>query len=183
MEFLSMPELLLWVQVNAPKVVVARNVSNIILLSYLVAYCANRKGCYIVAFLFIEVSGNLSITEALTNSQYYLMYAMLYCSIYWYGSNKSFTFKTLSGYVIMVIFQLCMAADAYFYPETETVIYQCYEYIVMAIHLYIITTLFRWRKIRRNMGDYLVGSFGINSDNYNITFFCYNFKKANRTSR
>ncbi|MGB0943122.1 MAG: hypothetical protein ACPGUE_12000 [Marinomonas sp.] len=179
MEYSLIIEVLSWVQASAPKAVeAARRSSDILLLCYLFAYFINRKGCYIVAFLLVELVSNLSVTDALIDYQYYLMYVVMYCLIYWYGTYEAFKYKTLFGYVIIILFEIVMALDAYYNIEVETFAWQNYEHIVMVIHIYIIATLFGWKAIRRGLGDFINSVFGISSANYNLAFCCYNTIKT-----
>ena len=81
--------------------------------------------------------------------------------------------KMLFSYGIMILFQSAMAVDAYIFQDIETLIYSAYEYVILAIHLYIITVLIQWRA--------LVGAVGAiarsiaNFLNIGYAFaFCYN---------
>lgn len=169
-------------QVNAKKVQAAQNASNIILFMFFVAYLFNKKACYLVGFLFVEIVSNLLITDLLTNSGFYLLNVFMFCLIYWYGVYKAFSLKTLLGYGTMILFQLFMVLDAKFYNDVETFLSSGYENIIMVIYIYIISTLFRWETIGKYMGECFSFYGRFFGYSYNISFIWYTITTQTRKS-
>lgn len=180
MEFLtdfSIYEVLSWAQVNARKLEVARHASNILLAAYMLSYMLNRKSCFLVAFLLVELIGNLRITDDLSMMNYYFMYSIIYCSIYWYGFYNYFKLKTLFCYAMLMLFEFGMTIDAYIYPEDKTFIYQSYEFVIVAFHLLIVASLFKRQNIRRGLGNLFASFTRVFSANYNFAFVWYTIGK------
>ena len=171
---LSVYEVLKWVQLNDLKVVVEQNVSNILIALYVLSYISNRKPTFLVGFLLVELYGHLSIVSSLTNPQYYLGYAFVYTVTYWYIFKQYKMINALVGYVTLIILELIMSLDAILYAETETVIYNSYTYIIVFVHLYIILSLFKWRRIGRNMGLFARSLLCTFCPSYNYSLFWYN---------
>jgi hypothetical protein len=71
----------------------------------------------------------------------------------------------------MVFFQIVMSIDAFIFPDTETFVYQNYILFVVAIHLYIIYTTFRRKKLRRLLGNITDSLRVITGNNYNFTLY------------
>ena len=121
----------------------------------------NKKFLFFIFLIF---------TDSLSSVQYYYVYCSLYLFIYWYGVNNSFKYKTLLGYAMLALFEYCMVVDAYFYPKTETIIYEAYEYFITGIHLCIIATLFEWTHIRESMGNLVDSITRFLGYGYNFSF-------------
>jgi hypothetical protein len=167
-----MIELLQWVQANDQKMVTSQSLSNLLLLLYCFTYIKSRKGFYIGAFLFIEFMGSSFLLATYSNIIFYLVYAAAYATCYWYEVKIGEDIKIVLAYGIMVLFQSMMVMDAYFYPDVITSIYKAYEFVIVGIHLYIITVIIKPRKLIKS----LVDSFNSLSDflgvGYNLSF-CY----------
>jgi len=177
---LSIYEVLLWVQESARKVVVEQTASNLLVGLYAIAYIINKKATFLVAFLLVEFYGYSSMFDVLTNPQYYLGYMVIYTLTYWYVFKCYGVNKTLLGYVTLIVFELTMAMDAVFYAKTETILYNSYTYIIVFVHLYIIISLFEWKRIKHNMGVFARGLLCTIWPSYNYSLFCYT--KAYSTS-
>jgi hypothetical protein len=152
--------------------------SNILIIIYAIAYFIKKEGCYVVAFLFDETLTNLSCMDVLTDPQYYLMSAIIYCGLYWYIEknieNKSIGLKTILACGIIVLFNAGMSIDAAINPTTETFMYSHYICFVVLLHLYLISTLIRWTLIGKSMERFVnacCNTFGI-SDAF--AFLWYN---------
>ena len=154
MDSISLIEFYLWVlqKESAKSLVTAKSVSNFIVSLYVLSYIINRKSCFLVAFFIAELVGVLSIYETIGLQYRYIAYSMVYSSMYWYLHKSGYSLRILSGYVIMLIFQITAAADAYIYTEVETYIYILYEYFIMAIHIYIISTVIDRKVFFRDVG-------------------------------
>lgn len=183
MNEISIIEVLSWVQLSARKIEVAASLSNFLILLYVISYFFNRKAVYLMAFLFVEVLAYSSIFDGLSDVLYYLAYSAMYSICYWLAFCSGAKVKTIVGYVILVLFQLLMAYDAYTYPRTETFIYSGYETVILAVHVYIISTLHDWRFVGRIVGNFRDYMHNIFSVNYNFSFFWYNVRNKLKTQQ
>jgi len=168
-------------------VLLARNVSNILIFLYVMSYLLNRKAVFITAFLLIEILGVLSPVDYIAGCSmtcesyefYYLMYAIGYVFCYWVVYSQTKSIKICSGYVILVLFELTMSYNEWTQPEIETFIYSHYEYIIMAIHIYIISTITKRRSINRFISsfiDCIRYKLGVS---YSVSFFWYTLHQSN----
>lgn len=175
MEIQSLIELYQWalLKESATNLVTAKNASNLLLALYVMSYIINRKSCFIAAFFIVEFVGVLGYTSL---HHRYLAYALIYSLMYWYLFFNRYTLKIMSGYVIMLLFQAAMAADAYLYYKTETVLYILYEYIIVAIHIYIISTIVDRKALTRIVGDSFRKLFNMLDIGYSLSFCYYSFK-------
>ncbi len=163
----------LW-ELQGKSVDLARNVSNLLIVLYAITYLKTNKGCFFAVFLFDEVISHSIIIDQMTEPQYYLMVAFIYCCLYWYIESKNIRLKTILACGIIVLFNAGMGIDASINSKVETIIYSYYIYFVVLLHLYLISTLFSWKFIRKSMGrfvDSCCSVFGI-SDAF--TFLWYN---------
>lgn len=183
MNEISIIEVLSWVQLSARKIEVAASLSNFLILLYGISYFFNRKAVYLMAFLFVEVLAYSSIFDGLSDVLYYLAYSAMYSICYWLAFCSGAKVKTIVGYVILVLFQLSMACDAYIYPNVETDLYNNYEAVILAVHVYIISTLHDWRLVGRLMGDIRNYMHNFFSVNYNFSFFWYNVRNKLKTQQ
>lgn len=170
-----MNELLQCLQLNALKVEVTTSatLSNILLLLYCLTYLQNKKGFYIGAFLLIEFVGSSFLLDDFDNTLFYLFISMSFVFCYWYEALIGKNIKILFAYGIMILFQSAMAIDAYIFQDIETLIYSAYEYVVLAIHLYIIAVLIQRRALVRALGA--IARSIANFLNIGYAFaFCYN---------
>lgn len=175
----SLYGLLEWVQVSGKNLEVARNLSNTLIFLYYIAYLTNKKGCFIAVFLFVELVGNSFIISGLSDSGYYLSYSFLYCICYAVVVNVSKSIKTLAGYVILILFELTMSYNEWKQPEIETFFYTYYEYIIVAIHIYIISTVFDRRAFDRFTRGIIVHIRYKCCVSYSVGFFWYNLRQSN----
>jgi len=165
--------LTLW-ELQSANVLVEQNASSILIIIYAIAYLIKKEGCYVVAFLFDETLTNLSCMDTLTDPQYYLITSIIYCGLYWYIENKNIRLKTIGACGIIVLFNAGMSFDAWFNSEVETILYSYYIYFVVLLHLYLISTLVRWKLIGKSMEHFInacCNTFGI-SDAF--AFLWYN---------
>ena len=154
MEFdFSIIGVLSWVHLSAKsQLVVAQNASNLLLCLYVISYILTKRAAILAVFLLVEVYGNLSLVGGLTDAQYYVGYAVLYCFGYWVVFYGKYQLSTLYGYGTMILFQLWMTLDAIFNPAVEAFVYTHYIYFVVFVHIYIMLTLCKWSLIGRSMG-------------------------------
>ena len=75
----------------------------------------------------------------------------------------------------MIIFQAGMSIDAIINSEVETLIYSYYEYIVLFIHVFIISTLLPWARIRHGMGVIARNVHDKFRYSDHVAYICYNF--------
>jgi len=165
--------LTLW-ELQSASVLVEQDASKLLFIAYAIAWFITKEGRYSAAFLFDEILSNISLLDFLSEPQYYLMITLIYCSLYWYIELKNIRLKTIIACGIIVFFNAGMSVDAYFNPEVETIIYKSYIYIIVILHLYLISTLFSRAFIGRCMEDCIriIGRASGTSDAF--TFFWYN---------
>lgn len=167
--------------------VLAQNVSNILILLYAVSYILNRKAVFITAFLLVEVMGMLSPVDYIVGCSmdcesyegYYLMYSVGYVFCYWVVFNQTKSIKICSGYVILVLFELTVSYEEWTRLSSETFFYAYYEYIIMAIHIYIISTITKRRSVNRivrSIIDYISHK---RRTSYSLSFFWYTLQQSN----
>lgn len=162
---------------NQQNAELANQVSNFLLFSYLIAYFFNRKGCYIAAFFVVEI---ISVFDFYSNPNGYLLYVaycFYYFFIYWYGVKNFFRLKTIFWYAMLMLFQFCMAIDAYYYSEVNTPLWAYYEYFIMVFHLCVISSLCKWKDIRGNLELFITSFVRSFSGSYNFTFIWYTIIK------
>jgi len=143
--------LLLW-ELQSVNVILAQNASNLLVILYAISYRVTNKGCFFAVFLFDEVISYSILPDLLSEFQYYLMISFIYCCLYWYIESKNIRLKTIIACGIIVLFNAGMSLDAGFNSKIETLIYSYYLHFVVLLHLYLISTLFSWTLIRKNMG-------------------------------
>lgn len=105
---------------------------------------------------------------------YYLLFAGVYSCLYHYSIMTKAKFNIVLSCAIIVIFNVITAGDAYFYPETETVFYQSYEFLVVGVHLHLISSLIDREILRRTLGQIFDGIADYMGISYTATYFCYN---------
>ena len=174
--------LTLW-GLQSANVVTAQNASSLLFIAYAIAWFINKEGRYIAAFFFDEVVSNLSLIDSLTEYQYYLVISLIYCFLYWYIEKKNIRLKTIVACAIIILFNAWMSLDAAINTGAETLIYTNYIYIVVLIHLYFISTLFRWKLTRKDLESF-TRAFGCASGTSDaLAFFWYNsFNNKNHQS-
>lgn len=185
MEF-SLYGVLEWVLAKNLKVVEAQSVSNILISLYFLSFLFNRKAVFIMAFLLVELVGLLSPVDYITGcgmdcdsyEYYYLMYAILYALCYWVIFKKTKSIKICSGYVILILFELHMSYNEWIRPQIETIAYTYYEYIVMVIHIYIISTITKCRKVNVFSRNLIASIRSKLSYGYSVSFFCYTIQQS-----
>lgn len=180
----SLPELTQWVLLKASVIskmtaVTAAAESNLLFLLYLLLYLHNKKSCFIAAFFIVEAVGVLNYTEL---HYRYLAYSIMYSFVYWHLFINNYKLKIMSGYVIMLLFQLVMTADAYYYPHIKTPVYIAYEYIIVAIHCYIISTAVDRRTLIKALGNCARRVFDMLDIGYRLSF-CYYSIKFNQSKK
>jgi len=171
MDYLSITWILNAWELQSANVVIAQNASNILVVLYAISYIVTNKGCFFAVFLFDEAISNLSIVNDISEPQYYLMISFIYCALYWYIERKNMRLKTLVACGIIILFNSGMALDASVNPEIETVIYSSYTHIIVLIHLYLISTLFRWELIGKFLGACTRAISAISGTSDAFTFF------------
>ena len=178
MEFLSIQEVLTLWELSAnhvEKMKIAEQIiaSNILLCLYVFISIKIDKGCYFTVFFLDELISYSIIQNTLSEYQHYLIITVIYCSLYWYIEKNNVKLKTLIACGIIVLFNAGMMIDAIIYKEAYTFLYENYLSIVVSVHLYFISTLLEWKRIRRGLGGFFrVFSLHIRT-NYNLTFICY----------
>lgn len=180
MEYLSIAEGLLFWELQGKSVEAARGVSNLLIALYAISYIVTNKGCFFAVFLFDEVISHSIFVDTLSESQYYLMVSLIYCHLYWYIERKNMRLKTIVACGIIVLFNAGMSLDAKVNSEIETIIYSYYIYFIIVIHLYLISTLFRWEFIGRGMEHFIraVVRFSGVSDAFTFIWYTSNISKT-----
>jgi len=145
--------LLLW-ELQGKSVDLAQTASSFLVILYAISYLITNKGCFFAVFLFDEVISYSFIADIMSEPQYYLMVAFIYCALYWYIESKNIQLKTIVACGIIVLFNAGMSVDASINAEIKTFLYTYYIYFVVLLHLYLISTLFGWQLIRKSMGSF-----------------------------
>lgn len=175
--------LLSHLKIQTLHLVTAATSSNLLLIGYCLSALIIKRASYLMPFLFAETITKLELFNTTGNVNYFLQLSFVACVIYWVGKRLNFNHKALFCYVIIAIFELFMAADAYFYPKTVTHIYESYEFIIVAIHIFIIASTIDLRKIRL-YSRRLSSSFrGLFRDSYTVRYICYNLKQISSTKK
>jgi hypothetical protein len=145
---------------------------NSLLIPYILLCFTTRKGRYIAAFILCELFGNTYLYNSAGGWEIFLGYALIYSALYWSCREN---IKTSMACATMVIFETVMILDARYYSDVKTVLYVNYEYIVTAIHLYIISTLLPWKRIRSGMGNIIRTVYGLFSNSNSVAYinYCY----------
>lgn len=167
--------------------VLAQDVSNILIVLYAISYILNRKAVFITAFLLVEVMGMLSPVDYIVGCSmdcesyegYYLMCAVGYVFCYWAVFKHTKSIKICSGYAILVLFELTISYEEWMQLNSETFFYSYYEYIIMAIHIYIISTITKRTTINgiaRSITDCIRHKL---DTSYSISFFWYTLHQSN----
>ena len=142
-------------------------VSNILFLCYLFVAISLSKSLYLGAFLLSEMILYFFIPGNISDYIIFIVNVAIYSIMYWVVTSTN-NIDTLNAYVIMILFQMAMALDAFIYPKDKTFLYSAYEYIFMAIHLYIINTLIPRKLIGRCLE-------GLSNRIFNLFGYNYNF--------
>ena len=158
---------------NLTEVTEVKNVSSIILITYLLTYKKSYLMC--TAFLFLEIFENTNgfytlIPFAENPDKVYTLFDTLHAtgqqlhgSLWFLGLALIFSqfaiiqFKNNNGKSIrfwcgtMILFILLMAWDSFVNANTETYIWRNYENIVLCVHIGIALSFYRPRTIINNM--------------------------------
>ena len=152
--------------------------SSLLFILYAIVLRTNKKGCFIVAFILCEVFANNVQLPAGYGYRIYLGYAFIYTLMYWVLTIDKAQLKTQLACGIMVLFEARMCIDAIFNSDVETYIYTNYEYITLLIHLYIISTLLPWSRIRRGVVNYTRALYRVSGASDGAAYIWYNCKQT-----
>ena len=170
-----------WVELHSVlsvRLEIVQNVSNIIFALYVISYFNIKKGGLIVAFLVCELWGYGIFSDWVTNEFFYIGYAVAYCLLYFYIKERTeWNIHQLSSLVLMILLEMGMALDAYFYPKVTTDFWRSYEFNVLLLHCYIIASFVDWRLLRIQVGKSASAIMHILGVNDAARFCCYNIKK------
>jgi len=156
METQLINEVLSWAGLESVKKQLAAglSVSDLILTLYVISYFNIKKGGLIVAFLVCELWGYGIFSDWVTNQYFYVGYAVVYCLLYFYIKERTkWNIHQLSSLALMILLEMGMALDAYFYPKVTTDFWRSYEFNVLLLHGYIIASFINWRLLRVHMGE------------------------------
>ena len=174
-----MMELLQWLEpLSVKNLVTEQSVSNLLLILYVISYVLNRKGGFIVAFIFCEIFGNSFISDYFSDLGYYLFYAMAYSFLYYYCYINKMRVITLFACVTIILLDIGMAIDAEIYNGVKGFLWSNYIYFAISLHLLLICTLFRWKRIGRILVSHTRATYDNLHINDVIAFYCYNATKA-----
>ena len=150
--------------------------SSILLLLYVVSYKLSNKGCFLAAFILVELISFNPVFDSLSELNYYLLKALVYVLLYWSQRYKNFKLKILLPCGIMVLFQFLMGMDAEHDGKVDSFIFVYHSGIVTLIHLLIISSLHDWKDLRRIVGGVVRAFSCIFRDSDAIAFIWYNCK-------
>lgn len=169
---------ILWDQVSANVEVakITKVMSSFLFVTYIVLSILTKKSRYIAAFLFCEFVSYSVLFDSLTNVQYYLIPAVVYCYLCMTLISEKQYKKRILSCAIIVLFHSYAAYNDYFYREIETDFYLLYEYIFFLIHLLFVFTIIDWEILRSNLGAIIDSFIDLYRVNYNVLYFCYYHK-------
>ncbi len=150
------------------------SISSLIIILYAIVLRVNKKGCFIAAFILCEVYANNIQLPTGYGYRIFLGYAFIYSLPFWLLTIDKAQLKTRLACGIMVLFEARMCIDDIFNSDVETYIYANYEYITLFIHLYLITTLLPWSRIRRSLGKFTRALYGISGISDGAAYLWYN---------
>ena len=153
MEYLSIPEIMSWIQLGDLEQLQNLKLSNFLLLSYLLLLRNSKGPALTLVFLISEIYGYSIASKTLYEYQFYLGYSLIYSLAYWYTMKRNYNQNIYIGYGLLVLFQAGMAIDSIYNSEIETFIYTNYIYFIVSIHVYIMLSLVEWTRIRSSVGD------------------------------
>ena len=148
--------------------------SNLILGIYAIYSAVTGKSRLIAAFVLCEVVAATYPYTSVAGYEIFLINSFIYCLVYRKLLMDKSGLKTQLSCAIMVIFQAGMCIDAIVNSEVETLIYSSYEYIVLLIHLFIISSLLPWQRIRLRMGDIARALYDKLRYSDAVAYICYN---------
>ena len=163
--------------VESKSLLIAKSASNLLVILYAIVAVKTNKGCFFAAFFVDEIFSHSVASDSLAEYQYYLVIACIYSALYWYIENKNIRLNTLAACGIIVLFNAGMSVDAIFNKEAYSFMFTYYLAIVVSIHVYLISTLLQWTRIRSSMGNYIRSIWRVLSVNYNFAFIWYTVKK------
>lgn len=152
--------------------------SSAILACYLFSFATNKKPVYILVYLFSEFIGVSFVLDSLSNINFYLCYASVYCLLYLHMRKSKVDFEIIKGCVAVICLDIGNIINAASYPDIETYFYIHYELMFVLAHIYFISKITNYTKLQRIMGDTLDHLLGLLSYNYNARYICYNIEKA-----
>jgi len=173
MELLSIQEVLTLWELQSASVETAQNVSNILIALYAITTINIKNGCFFTAFFLDEILSNVDALDALSEWQYSLVIAVIYCCLFWYAESKNMKFKTIIACGIIALFNAGMMFDAIINKEAYSFLYKNYLLIIVSVHLYLISTLLEWERIGRGLGAFFRVFGSSIRTNYNLAFICY----------
>lgn len=166
------------------------NESNLILCFYLVSY---RKTFLIgLSFFIAEISGLTGgFGSYFYGWQIYLGYLLIYSyfviiQLKELKAKKEYETRIDVAFCSLALLFLYLWAigDAYFYPKTETAFYTNYADISVLLHVLLISSFYKPRRLLKRLGDKLRRSWRKSSYNYNCQYLLYTFRHrfANETN-
>ncbi len=167
-------EVLSWVvQLNLKRVVVAQNVSNIILLMYFVQFLTTKRADYMFAFFLCEIGALTGFVSTEYPPEIFAFYMMIYCylSVVCYARKDGL--KLIICCVIMALFELYMIFDAVLYPNVYTFAWDWYADIVLGLHFLFFLSATDFRKALRGISNtllYVRNAYNHASVMYNIEY-------------
>jgi hypothetical protein len=177
MNSINLLEIVQWLAADNVKNQVAALSASSIFIAYLVTFAMTRKAAFIVAFLCVEIYGNTFISESLTDVNYYLGYALIYCMLYFYLNKTKTKTTTLLSIALVILLDVGSAIDAAIYPQTKTAFYSYYEYSYVFVHLCVICSLVNWKLFRTIVGQATNSIFDFFGISYCAAYFLYNSRK------
>ena len=164
------------VQLNNISHHLAKNVSNVLLILYVISYMTNRKAIFLVAFLLPEFLSSLVFLDVLSDVEYYLFFAVLYNIYYVVAFYEFKSHKICFGYVMLLLLLITMTYNEIIRSESGTIVYIYYEWIFMAIHLYIISAITEIRKLLDIPAIFISLIRNKLRYSYDLSFFWYTIK-------
>lgn len=169
-------------QIQSQNVAAEQNVSSIFLCYVLLCFIINRP-VFLLAFLLPEALYQLSIFDAISNTNKYLIEIVLYTYIF----DICTTVKSKLSCGIIVLITMLFAVDEYLFGlngvivESETFIYANISNINTCAHLLFISSLIPYQRIRNRLRRMLTNIVRSESSSYFIQVMLYNISKIKKT--
>lgn len=118
---------------------------------YLLHAVITKRAAFLVAFLSIEVFGISAIAEHIQAPMFYLFYAAIHGLLYFACFYNKDKLTTLLAIVLLIAWQIGNSIDAALYPYTQTIVNDVYPFLYVLLHIFLISTTIKLRKLRRAM--------------------------------
>ena len=153
-----MMELMQWLQLlndQESQSLLAKNANNIIMIGYVIVYLITKRAEYFSAFFICVMLVGSGVAQSTSEVNMYLIVFVLYSYVF----KICKTGKSKLGCVTILSLSLTLAVESFFYGENgyngtySTIIYSNIEYLALFAHIFFISTLVSYSRIRDSLRD------------------------------